>query len=261
VNLFWALDRMRARLAAALEGAPGPWAEVASVEARAIHQEDVAMCVAIGDHGAALLPEGARVLTHCNTGSLATGGYGTALGVLRSAARQGRLATVLADETRPFLQGARLTAWELARDGLPVEVITDGMAAWFMGRGEVDVVIVGTDRVARNGDVANKIGTYGLAVLAHAHGLPFYVAGPTSTIDLATANGQGIPIEARDPAEVTHCGGRRVVPEGVAVRNPAFDVTPARLVTAIITEHGVIRPPFEPGLRAHVAASGRGAVE
>jgi methylthioribose-1-phosphate isomerase len=208
----------------------------------------------MGDLGAALLPDRARLLTHCNAGGLATGGYGTALGVARSAWRSGRLLHVLADETRPFLQGARLTAWELQRDGVPVRVITDNMAAHFMQRGEVDAVVVGADRIAANGDVANKIGTYGVAVLAHAHGLPFYVAAPTSTIDLATATGADIPIERRGDREVTHLGERRLVPDGVGVENPAFDVTPARLVTAIVTEKGVARAPFDESLAALMKA-------
>ncbi len=243
VNLFWALDRVA-------ECGGDPDAVLAC--AHAIAASDLEMCRAMGAHGAELLPHGARVLTHCNTGSLATGGYGTALGVIRSAWSTGRLKHVLADETRPFLQGSRLTAWELHRDGIPVKVITDGMAAHFMARGDVDAVVVGTDRVAANGDVANKIGTYGLAVLCEAHGLPFYVAGPTSTVDLDTATGAEIPIEQRDPREVTHVGDRRLVPEGVEVCNPAFDVTPAELVTAIITEAGVARAPYGPALANHV---------
>lgn len=247
VNLFWALDRMRrltdtAASTAALEA-----------EACAIQAEDRAMCEAMGAHGAVLLPKAARVLTHCNAGALATGGHGTALGVIRSAHAMGRVAQVLADETRPFLQGARLTAWELHRDGVPTEVITDNMAGHFMQLGQVDAVIVGTDRIAANGDVANKIGTYTLAVLCKAHDIPFYVAGPTSTIDLACPSGTEIPIEQRPDTEVTHVGGRQLVPGGVPVRNPAFDVTPAKLVTAIITEHGVLRAPYASGLAAHVA--------
>jgi methylthioribose-1-phosphate isomerase len=244
VNLFWALDRMRRRAAA--DATPA----ALLAEAHAIRAEDLAMCQAMGDLGAALLPDGARVLTHCNAGGLATAGYGTALGVVRSAWKAGRLRHVLADETRPFLQGARLTAWELHRDGIPVRVITDNMAGHFMQRGEVDAVIVGTDRVAANGDVANKIGTYTVAVLARAHGLPFYVAAPTSTLDPDTATGADIPIERRADREVTHLGDRRLVPEGVAVENPAFDVTPAHLVTAIITERGVARAPYTESLAA-----------
>ena len=244
VNLFWALDR----LAALATGDPARLL----AEADAIAAEDLAMCEAMGEHGAALFPEGARVLTHCNTGALATGGHGTALGVIRTAYARGRVSLVYADETRPFLQGSRLTAWELHRDAIPTRVITDSMAAHFMARGDIDAVIVGTDRVAANGDVANKIGTYGLAVLCRAHDIPFYVAGPTSTVDLDTATGAEIPIEQRDPREVTHVGELRLVPEGVEVFNPAFDVTPARLVTAIITEAGVARAPYGPALAEHV---------
>ena len=218
--------------------------------AQRILDEDVEVCRAIGAAGLELVPENARVLTHCNAGALATAGYGTALGVVRAAFEAGRGLTVLADETRPFLQGARLTAWELARDGVPVSVITDSMAAHLMQRDEVDLVIVGADRIAANGDVANKIGTYGLAVLAREHGIPFYVAAPISTLDLATPDGTGIPIEERGRQEVAEIGGRVVVPDGVPVRHPAFDVTPHRLVSAIVTERGVVRPPYVETLRA-----------
>jgi methylthioribose-1-phosphate isomerase len=199
-----------------------------------------------------LVPERARILTHCNAGALATAGYGTALGVIRAAAEAGKAIAVLADETRPFLQGARLTAWELARDGIPTTVITDSMAGALMRQGEVDLIVVGADRIAANGDVANKVGTYTVAVLAREHGLPFYVAAPISTIDLATADGSGIPIEERASREVTHVGASRLTPEGVGVRNPAFDVTPARYVTGIITERGVARPPYETSLASLV---------
>ncbi len=253
VNLFWALNRMRAALA---DVPAGSVEATALAEAQAVHLEDLAMCRAMGDHGAALLPDGARVLTHCNTGALATGGHGTALGVVRTAYQQGRLAHVWVDETRPFLQGARLTAWELSQDGIPATVLTDSMAAWCMARGEVDAVIVGTDRVAANGDIANKIGTYGLAVLARHHGVPFYVVGPTSTVDLACATGADIPIERRPDREVTHVGDIRLVPAGVPVANPAFDVTPGDLITAIVTEQGVATAPFAPTLTAHVAQAG-----
>ena len=215
-----------------------------------MHDEDVEICHALGDAGAALVGDGARVLTHCNAGGLATAGYGTALGVIRSAARDGRIERVLACETRPFLQGARLTAWELARDKIPVTLITDSMAGALMRRKQIDLVIVGADRIAANGDVANKIGTYALAVLARAHSLPFYVAAPLSTIDLAKPSGESIPIEERSPEEVTMIAGRRIAPEGVAVLNPAFDVTPAELLTAIVTEKGVARPPFGPSIAA-----------
>jgi methylthioribose-1-phosphate isomerase len=207
----------------------------------------------MGDLGAALLPEGVRLLTHCNAGALATAGYGTALGVIRSAARQGKVKNVFADETRPYLQGARLTAWELTREGIPTTLIADSMAGALMARGEVDAVVVGADRIAANGDVANKIGTYTLAVLARENGLPFYVAAPLSTVDLGTASGDAITIEERAPEEVTHHGGRRLAPAGVAVRNPAFDVTPARYVTAIVTERGVARAPYAESLAGLVA--------
>ena len=202
----------------------------------------------MGEHGAALVPEAARILTHCNAGALATAGYGTALGVIRAAVGQGKKIAVLADETRPFLQGARLTAWELVRDGIDTTVITDNMAASMMRLGDIDLVVVGADRIAANGDVANKIGTYGVAVLATEHGLPFYVAAPISTIDLDTPDGSRIPIEERNDKEVTHVGTSRLTPEGARIRNPAFDVTPARFVTAIITERGIARPPYAESL-------------
>jgi methylthioribose-1-phosphate isomerase len=253
VNLFHALGRQRAALERAF-AAPGATREsvarAALETAEALREEDLASCRAIGRAGLPLVPEGARILTHCNAGGLATAGYGTALGVVRAAAEAGRRPSVLADETRPFLQGARLTAWELARDGIPVTVVTDGMAGHLMQRGEVDLVIVGADRIARSGDVANKIGTYGLAVLARAHGLPFYVAAPRSTLDLATLRGDAIPIEERGRDEVATIGGRTVVPPNVPVRHPAFDVTPAALVTAIVTEAGVARAPYEESLPA-----------
>jgi len=245
VNLFWALDRMtRVREASLAAGAGvGETAERLRVEALAVAEEDEAICRALGRAGAGLVPDGARVLTHCNAGGLATAGYGTALGVVRAAVEIGRRVTVLADETRPFLQGARLTAWELQRDGIPVTVITDNMAAAMMRRGEVDLVVVGADRVAANGDVANKIGTYGVAVLADVHGIPFYVAAPVSTIDPDTPRGDDIPIEERGRDEVAHFGARPVVPDGVPVHNPAFDITPARYVTALVTERGVVSRP------------------
>jgi methylthioribose-1-phosphate isomerase len=204
----------------------------------------------MGELGAPLFPENARVLTHCNAGALATAGYGTALGVIRSAARQGRIQKVYADETRPYLQGARLTAWELMQDAIPTTLIADNMAGHLMARGEIDAVIVGADRIAANGDVANKIGTYSVAVLAKENGIPFYVAAPTSTFDLETATGASIPIEERPSEEITHHAGRRLAPEGVSVRNPAFDVTPHRYVTAIVCERGVARAPYTESLRA-----------
>jgi methylthioribose-1-phosphate isomerase len=233
VNLFWALERMRK---------VEPVFEALLAEAHAIKDEDLRACRTMGALGAPLLPEGG-ILTHCNAGALATGGYGTALGVIRAAAALGRAIHVFADETRPVLQGARLTAWELARSGIDVTVITDGMAAHLMAMGEINGVVVGADRIARNGDTANKIGTYSVALAAAAHGLPFVVAAPWSTVDLACASGAHIPIEERIADEVTHHGGRRLVPAGVRVRNPAFDVTPARYITAIVTERGIARPP------------------
>jgi methylthioribose-1-phosphate isomerase len=246
VNLFWAIERMRRRFAQS--GAAGSLRDDLLREALAIQEEDLESCRRMGDLGADLLPADARVLTHCNAGALATAGYGTALGVIRSAARQGKIRQVFADETRPYLQGARLTAWELLEDGIPTTLIADNMAGHIMARGEVNAVIVGADRIARNGDVANKIGTYSVAVLAREHRIPFYVAAPVSTIDLDTADGSAIPIEERSPDEVTHHGGKRLAPVGVSVRNPAFDVTPARFVTAIVCERGVARPPYEASL-------------
>ena len=242
VNLFWALDRMGLAL-----GAAGCGAEALPIlirEAEAIHREDVAMNRAIGAAGAAIVPHGARILTHCNAGAIATGGYGTALGVVRSAFTQGKVEMVYCDETRPLLQGARLTAWELVKDGIPATLITDNMAASLMAQGKIDLVLLGCDRMAANGDFANKIGTYGVAVLAHYHGIPFYSVLPSSTIDLSIPDGSHIPIEQREASEVTHFAGVRTAPEGVGVYNPAFDVTPHRLLTGIITEKGVTHPPF-----------------
>ena len=254
VNIFWAIERMRLRFdSLAATGGEVLRAGLLN-EALAIQSEDVAACKRMGDLGAELLPSAARVLTHCNAGALATAGYGTALGVVRSAARNGRLEHVFADETRPYLQGARLTAWELHQDGIPVTVITDNMSGHLMARGEVNSVVVGSDRIAANGDVANKIGTYTVAVLAKEHGLPFYVAAPVSTFDLATATGAEIPIEERSAEEVSHFAGRQVTPRGVPVRHPAFDITPHALVTAIICERGVARPPYTESLRALVDA-------
>jgi len=243
VNLFWALDRMAARRRGQGPATPLQVAEAMEDEARAIHREDVAANHRMGELGAALVPQDARVLTHCNAGALATGGHGTALGVIRSAVAAGKRVHVFADETRPVLQGARLTAWELQRDSIPVTVLADGASGHLMTRRRVDLVVVGADRVAANGDVANKIGTYNLAVLARRHGIPFYVACPLSTFDLSLASGDLIPIEERAAEEVTGRGGERRTPEGVAVYNPAFDVTPAELVSAIITEAGVVHHP------------------
>jgi methylthioribose-1-phosphate isomerase len=250
VNLFWAIERMKRSFAdAAQNGASvDELKQRLETEARAIHDEDVQSCRTMGEHGASLVPETARILTHCNAGALATAGFGTALGVIRAAAGQGKRVTVLADETRPFLQGARLTAWELIRDGIDTTVITDSMAGSMMRLGDVDLVVVGADRIAANGDVANKIGTYTVAVLAREHGLPFYVAAPLSTIDLDTPDGSRIPIEERNDREVTHVGASRLTPEGARIRNPAFDVTPAKYVTAIVTERGIARPPYAESL-------------
>jgi methylthioribose-1-phosphate isomerase len=259
VNLFWAIDRMK-RVFAEAAGSGQSVDQIKAVletEARKVHDEDVASCRAMGLHGASVVPEGARVLTHCNAGALATAGYGTALGVIRGAVEQGKKVAVLADETRPFLQGARLTAWELTRDGIETTVITDNMAGSMMQTGQVDLVVVGADRIVANGDVANKIGTYTVAVLAKEHGIPFYVAAPISTIDLSTPDGSRIPIEERNGKEVTHIGPTRLTPEAARVRNPAFDVTPNKYVTAIITENGIARAPYAESLQALVHANTR----
>ncbi len=249
VNLSWALERMQRFAEANLDRSVFELKIGLEYEALAITQEDEQINRKIGRHGAPLIPDQARVLTHCNAGALATGGYGTALGVIRAAVAAGNKLSVIADETRPFLQGSRLTAWELQRDGIPVTLICDNMAGYLMQQGEIDCVIVGADRIAANGDVANKIGTYTVAVLAREHNIPFYVAAPRSTIDLSLSDGSLIPIEERDAREVTHIGDKAIAPEGIAVRNPAFDVTPARLITAIITEGGVISGDYESGLR------------
>jgi len=248
VNLFWAIERMR-RAASALPDDPREARQGLEREAVAICEEDVEANRRMGAHGASLLSGGTSVLTHCNAGALATAGYGTALGVIRAAVAQGKRIHVYVDETRPFLQGARLTAWELVKDGIPCTLITDNMAAKLLRDGKVHAAVVGADRIARNGDVANKIGTYGVAVLCRVHKVPFYVAAPCSTIDPAIRTGKEIPIEERDGREVTHLAGRRVAPEGVAVYNPAFDVTPARYVSAIATEKGVLRPPYARAIR------------
>ena len=250
VNLFWAIERMKRAFAA--EATAGASVEQIQErldrEAAAIHDEDVANCRAMGAWGAEVVPANARILTHCNAGALATAGYGTALGVIRGAVEAGKQVTVFADETRPFLQGARLTAWELVRDGIETTVITDNMSGSLMRQGLIDLVVVGADRIAANGDTANKIGTYSVAVLAKENGVPFYVAAPLSTIDLATPTGAGIPIEERPSREVTHVGPSQVTPVGAKIRNPAFDVTPARYITAIITEKGIARPDFTTSL-------------
>src|SRR5215471_14844051 len=252
VNLFWAIDRMKRTFAAA--AAAGESVEQIKdrfdAEAEAIHDEDVASCRAMGAFGAEVVPADARVLTHCNAGALATAGYGTALGVIRGAVEKGKRVAVFADETRPFLQGARLTAWELVRDGIDTTVITDNMSGALMRQGKVDLVVVGADRIAANGDTANKVGTYTVAVLAREHNIPFFVAAPLSTIDLKTPDGSHIPIEERSAKEVTHVKGAQLAPEGAHVWNPAFDVTPHHLIAGIITERGIFRPPYTESLAA-----------
>ena len=252
VNLFAALERMGERFAALASESPAAIEEALVAEADAIAAEDIAACRRIGQFGAALLAGERAVLTHCNAGALATAGYGTALGVIRGAIEAGRPIRVLATETRPFLQGARLTAWELSRDGIPVELITDSMAGHFLSRGGIEAVVVGADRIAANGDVANKIGTYTLAVLAKENGVPFYVAAPTTTVDLACPDGAAIPIEERSPSEVLAFAGHAIAPAGVGARHVAFDVTPARYVTAIVTDRGICRAPFLESLRGAV---------
>jgi methylthioribose-1-phosphate isomerase len=249
VNLFWAIGRMKA-LHASLTGRPQQEiAERLIAEAKQVRLEDIAICQAIGRNGAGLVPDNKTVLTHCNAGALATAGYGTALGVIRAAVSAGKRIDVFADETRPFLQGARLTAWELQQDRIPTTLITDNMAGHFLRSGRIGCVVVGADRIAANGDVANKVGTYSVAVLAHENNVPFYVAAPISTLDLTLDSGEKIPIEQRPEAEVTHVFGVAVAPEAIRVENPAFDVTPAKYVTAIITERGVARAPYAEALK------------
>jgi len=250
VNLFWALAEMRTAAEAAAAQGVVVVAEALERRAIEIHKEDIAMCRRIGDYGAPLIPDDATVLTHCNAGALATGGYGTALGVIRSARAAGKTLRVLADETRPFLQGSRLTAWELMREGFDVTIIPDSAAAFLLSRGEVSCVIVGADRVVANGDIANKIGTYGVAVAARRAGVPFYVAAPISTIDMATMTGDDIPIEERSGTEMLMVGATQIAPDNAKARYPAFDVTPAELIDAIITDRGIIRPAFGPALAA-----------
>jgi methylthioribose-1-phosphate isomerase len=254
VNLFWAIDRMKASFAAGVTAGESVDQIKARLiaEARAIHDEDVASCRAIGEHGAEVVPDGGHVLTHCNAGALATAGYGTALGVIRGAIERGKKVAVFADETRPFLQGARLTAWELVKDGIDTTVITESMAAPLMRDGRIDLVVVGADRIAANGDTANKVGTYTVAIVAREHKVPFYVAAPVSTIDLDTPDGRQIPIEERPAREVTHVKAVRLAPEGAKVFNPAFDVTPHSLIAGIITERGIARPPYSESLAALV---------
>lgn len=253
VNLFWAIEQMRGVRKAYAGASAAAMVAALAAEALRIHDDDIASCRAMGEFGAALFPDRARVLTHCNAGALATAGYGTALGVIRSAHRLGKIDRVFADETRPVLQGARLTAWELVNEGIPTTLITDSMAGFLMSRGEINCVVVGADRITGNGDVINKIGTYTVAILAREHGIPFFVAAPRSTFDLRTASGAEVTIEERDPGEVVQMGGVRTAPPGVDVRNPAFDVTPQALVTAIVCETGVARAPFGPDL-ARLAA-------
>jgi len=250
VNLFWAIKRMQQTFDTLRLRPIAQIKEGLIEEAQRMHAEDIAINQAMGRHGAALMPASGGVLTHCNAGALATAGYGTALGVIRAAVEAGKKIQVYADETRPFLQGARLTAWELVKDGIPTTVISDNMSGAMMRQGKIGAVIVGADRIAANGDVANKIGTYTVAVLAKEHAIPFYVAAPISTVDLETPDGSKIPIEQRSAAEVTHFAGKLVTPEGVGVENPAFDVTPAKYVTAIVTERGVARAPYEQSLKA-----------
>ena len=255
VNLFWAIRRMQQKFES-LRIRPVPQIKQAIIEeAQRMHAEDIAINQAMGRHGAALMPASGAVLTHCNAGALATAGYGTALGVIRAAVEQGKKIHVYADETRPFLQGSRLTAWELIKDGIPTTVISDNMSGAIMRQGKIGAVIVGADRIAANGDVANKIGTYTVAVLAKEHNIPFYVAAPISTVDLETPDGSKIPIEQRNPAEVTHIAGKAMTPAGVQIENPAFDVTPAKLVTAIVTERGVAKAPYQQSLAALVNAA------
>jgi methylthioribose-1-phosphate isomerase len=249
VNLFWAIGRMQEKFER-IRIRPIPQIKQTMIEeAQRMHAEDIAANQAMGRHGATLMPAEGGVLTHCNAGALATAGYGTALGVIRAAVEQGKKIHVYADETRPFLQGSRLTAWELMKDGIPTTVISDNMAGAMMKQDKIDAIVVGADRIAANGDVANKIGTYTVAVLAHEHSIPFYVAAPVSTVDLACPDGSRIPIEQRNAREVTHIAGKQMVPDGVSIENPAFDVTPAKYVTAIVTEHGIARAPYEESLR------------
>jgi len=252
VNLFWAIDRMRRLYESVAGESLALIRETLVAEAIRVRLEDIAINEAIGRHGAPLVPDHKTVLTHCNAGALATAGFGTALGVIRAAVRAGKQIDVFADETRPFLQGARLTAWELQQDGIPTTLITDNMAGHFLKSGRIGCVVVGADRIASNGDVANKIGTYGVAVLAKENGVPFYVAAPISTLDLTLSSGELIPIEERSSVEVTHVQGVHVAPDGIRVANPAFDVTPNRYVSAIITERGVARAPYEESLK-HLA--------
>jgi len=261
VNLFWAIDRMKRAFAESRGLSLTQLRQRLIAEAQQIRLEDIAINQAIGRHGAPLVPDGKTVLTHCNAGALATAGYGTALGVIRAAISAGKKIDVFADETRPFLQGSRLTVWELQQDGIPATLITDNMAGHFLKSGRIGCVVVGADRIAANGDVANKIGTYALAVLARENGIPFFVAAPISTLDLTLASGEDIPIEQRAGSEVTHVFGVPVAPEGTQVQNPAFDVTPNRYVSAIITERGVVRAPYMESLQNLIPPQGRRLVK
>ncbi|HWH80175.1 MAG TPA: S-methyl-5-thioribose-1-phosphate isomerase, partial [Candidatus Binatus sp.] len=253
VNLFWAVQRMRQVYSAQRSRGVEAVQRALRDEAQKIYREDIAANKQIGKYGADLLRQSKHIMTHCNAGALATAGYGTALGVLRALKASGSKFEVIVNETRPFLQGARLTAWELKKEKIPATLITDNMAGYLMQKGKVDAIVVGCDRVAANGDVANKIGTYTIAVLAKRHGIPFYVAGPTSSIDMDCPSGSGIPIEQRDPEEVTHMFGKPLAPKGMKAFNPAFDVTPHDLIAAIITEMGVINPPYQQNIRSHVS--------
>jgi methylthioribose-1-phosphate isomerase len=262
VNLFWGIGQVRDlyhRLAAANTPIPEIKQQVIALVQR-LYDEDIANCRQLGAFGAALLPQQGTILTHCNAGALAACGYGSALGVIRAAIERGHKLDVFADETRPYLQGARLTAWELMKDNIPTTVLCDNMSAALMAQGRIQAVIVGADRIAANGDTANKIGTYGVSILAKEHGIPFYVAAPFNTIDMATAEGSAIPIEQRDPREVTHSNGKQMTPDGVGIENPAFDVTPAKYIHAIITERGVLRAPFGESIRAMADATELAAV-
>ncbi|MEJ2111644.1 MAG: S-methyl-5-thioribose-1-phosphate isomerase [Acidobacteriota bacterium] len=257
VNLFWAVERMKKVYHSARDRGMDAIRQALVDEAKRMHGEDIEANKSMGRYGQELFPANARILTHCNAGALATAGYGTALGVIRAAVQAGKRIHVFADETRPFLQGARLTAWELAHDDIPVTVITDNMAGYFMQKGDIDGVIVGADRIAANGDVANKIGTYSVAVLAREHGIPFWVAAPLSTIDLAIPEGRLIEIEQRNPEEVRNIGNTSITPDNVAVAHPAFDVTPARYIHAIITDHGVAKPPYKESIRELFEKAGK----
>jgi len=259
VNLFWAIRRMQEKFERVRIRPLAQIKQDLIEESKRMYAEDIAANQAMGRHGATLMPSEGGVLTHCNAGALATAGYGTALGVIRAAVEQGKKIHVYADETRPFLQGSRLTAWELMKDGIPTTVISDNMAGAVMKQGKIGAIVVGADRIAANGDVANKIGTYTVAILAKEHGIPFYVAAPISTVDLECPDGGSIPIEQRNAKEITHIAGRQMTPEGVSIENPAFDVTPAKYVTAIITERGIARAPYEESL--HSLASTETKVE